>query len=207
MRNMVRDKHTGQYVKTRLTYWTLETWDDGFVDPKGYVRVYRPDHPRASQAGWVHRHQVVWWLHTGSLPPEGYDIHHKDGNKQHDALSNLVLMEHGIHTFHHQAKDPVECLCVGCGDKFFEPQWRLNEGRGKYCSQECYHSVRAVAKERGTSLVDCVCVRCGVTFAVSQGRTNQGKNKYCSTACYHSVPKSETTRQRIRMSLLALGAR
>ena len=139
MSKLVRDNHTGRYVRTRITYWTPETWDDGFVDPKGYFRVYRPDHPRATPAGWVHRYQVVWWLKTGSPPPDGWDIHHSNEIKLDDVYTNLELKLHGEHTAHHSSKPYVQCICTVCGESFAIPQWRINEGKGKFCSQSCYH--------------------------------------------------------------------
>lgn len=47
-------------------------------------------------------HRDVWEAHNGPIPP-GYEIHHRDENKQHNAIENLQMLtasEHGkLHGF------------------------------------------------------------------------------------------------------------
>lgn len=130
---------TGKVIQTVLTTWTEDRWDDGVVNDRGKFMVFRPDFPKCSASGWVHRARVVWWLHTGEVP-EGEDIHHDNEIKLDDRFENLRRMDHGEHSRLHNIKPLIQCVCITCGKEFGLPQWRINEGKGKYCSLSCYHS-------------------------------------------------------------------
>ncbi len=58
------------------------------VTSGGYVELRLPDHPRARANGYVFEHIVVWEDHNGPLPP-GWHIHHINGDKQNNDISNL----------------------------------------------------------------------------------------------------------------------
>ena len=49
----------------------------------------------------------IWEINNGALP-EGYVVHHKDGDKLNDDISNLELMEWGEHTSHHSLELIIE---------------------------------------------------------------------------------------------------
>lgn len=38
----------------------------------------------------------------------------------------------------HPARNWVEKICANCGNPFEVPQWKVNQGKGKYCSKPCY---------------------------------------------------------------------
>lgn len=133
---------TGMFLRQRPP-WDPSRWDDGYADNKGRFRVYRPDYPRAyggSSKGYAKRSHVVWWLETGQVLPADHVLHHKNEDKLDDRFENLELKTHGQHTIEHCRKEPVVCLCRGCGRNFGIPQWQLNQGRGHFCSQKCYHA-------------------------------------------------------------------
>ena len=48
-------------------------------------------------------HQLVWMIANGKTIPEGYDIHHLDGNKENNDSDNLVCVPHDIHFLYHYA--------------------------------------------------------------------------------------------------------
>ena len=69
---------------------------------KGYRQVLRPDHHRADEGGYVMEHIVVWEDATGVTIPDNCVIHHLNGDKTDNRISNLCLMERGAHTtLHH----------------------------------------------------------------------------------------------------------
>ena len=68
----------------------------------GYIYIKQSDGTRIAE------HHLVWKLANGSIP-EGYCIHHKNGNKQDNRLENLELMTHGGHSsLHRRSKDYPE---------------------------------------------------------------------------------------------------
>lgn len=68
----------------------------GTIDKYGYVRV-KPIN------GYKHCtiHQYIWICVNGDIP-EGYDIHHIDGNKQNNSIYNLELIEKTEHIREHK---------------------------------------------------------------------------------------------------------
>lgn len=46
-------------------------------------------------------HRVVWEHHNGPIP-DGHDIHHIDGDRTNNVLSNLAMLPKADHTRHHQ---------------------------------------------------------------------------------------------------------
>lgn len=81
------------------------------VTTAGYIKVYRPDHPRADGHGFVAEHLLVMEAHLGRLlyksapgPNHANDeiVHHKDGDRTHNSLDNLQLMTHAAHVSLHR---------------------------------------------------------------------------------------------------------
>lgn len=68
----------------------------GSIGKDGYVFVTK-------QKGYKHRglHQYIWMCVNGDIP-EGYDIHHIDGNKQNNSIYNLELIERHKHLSEHK---------------------------------------------------------------------------------------------------------
>jgi len=124
--------------------WTPDSWDSGYVDNRGYFRVYRPDYPRCWTNGYAKRYHVVWWLTTGVVLPATCILHHKDGNTLNDIFVNLELLDHGAHTTMHKTKPKWQCICKNCRGNFELPHWRKKQGqsRGSFCSPACYYSHR-----------------------------------------------------------------
>jgi hypothetical protein len=50
-------------------------------------------------------HRLIYERYIGPIP-KGYDVHHIDGNKQRNCLSNLELISHRAHVaLHHKRGD------------------------------------------------------------------------------------------------------
>jgi hypothetical protein len=75
-------QRSAQRAATRRVRW---------VDPEGYVWIYRPGHIQAYKSGICIEHRMVMsdFLGRKLLPSE--NVHHKDGNRQNNAIENLEL--------------------------------------------------------------------------------------------------------------------
>ena len=74
-------------------------WNGGkSKSKKGYVLVLKKGHHRADTRGYVMEHIAVWEEANGRQLPNGYCIHHKNGNKSDNRIENLEAMPHGFHT-------------------------------------------------------------------------------------------------------------
>lgn len=78
----------------------------GRTTSKGYIVLRRPEHPLARQSGWVAEHRMVAW-DAGLLTDPAMHVHHRDGNKQNNILTNLaILTEHEHHALHAASSSP-----------------------------------------------------------------------------------------------------
>ena len=68
----------------------------GSIDKDGYVQITPPK-------GYKHKglHRIIWVIVNGDIP-EGYDVHHIDGNKLNNSIYNLELVEHKKHMSEHK---------------------------------------------------------------------------------------------------------
>lgn len=112
-----------------------------------YILVKAPlEYPGKVYKGrYVYEHQLVWWLNTKILVPEGYIIHHKDEDKHNNTFSNLELKTSLQHIKEHNEERkaiPVANNCHWCGVlHFLVPRnYRFKVAKGKkyfFCSQKC----------------------------------------------------------------------
>ena len=80
-------------------------WNGGKkITRKGYVLILKPDHPRADPCGYVMEHIYVFEQATGIRVPKNCVIHHLDGNKKNNDISNLCMMTFGGHSTFHNKK-------------------------------------------------------------------------------------------------------
>jgi hypothetical protein len=63
----------------------------GWISPSGYRKFYRPNHPNAGRSGAVSEHTIVMVEHLGRALKPHEAVHHKNGNRSDNRLSNLEL--------------------------------------------------------------------------------------------------------------------
>ena len=141
LRGMVKYGSDGRFIQERKPF-SLDNFNNGYVDNKGRFRVWSPNHPRAYEEGYILRAIVAYEAYHKTTVPQDQDIHHIDGNRLNDSEENLKMMSHGQHNIiTHSRKDAhIERTCKHCGNKFEIERWRLKDNsRGQFCSQKCYH--------------------------------------------------------------------
>jgi len=131
----------GKFIRTRR-HFSIENFNDGYVDNHGRFRVWLPEHHRSYKGGYVLRAIVAYEAYHDILVPKDYDVHHKDGNRLNDSKENLEMMTHAKHTILtcRVPEAHITRVCQHCEKEFIIERWRLKDpSRGKYCSQRCYH--------------------------------------------------------------------
>jgi len=69
----------------------------GVQKAKGYILVYKPEHPRANKFGYVSEHIVNWEIANNKPLPSGWIIHHLNGIKDDNRSCNLASMPNKKH--------------------------------------------------------------------------------------------------------------
>ena len=88
----------GRCASWEEDYTKNPNWKGGRIVRKGgYVLVYCPNHPRAIK-NYVYEHQLVMEEYMGRYLRNGEVVHHIDGNKHNNDISNLLLMTESDHT-------------------------------------------------------------------------------------------------------------
>ena len=80
----------GNDIKEAVQAITNDKRSKGHIDKQGYRR-YK------IKGKTYKEHRLVWVFHNGPIP-EGYDVHHKDGNKLNNKINNLEVIKHDQHS-------------------------------------------------------------------------------------------------------------
>lgn len=85
-------------------------WKGGRIkDRLGYVQIWKPEHPNAKMAGYIHEHRLVMSNHLGRALTSNEYVHHINGIKDDNRLKNLELLTKSVH------RGRVECPYCGKG--------------------------------------------------------------------------------------------
>jgi len=97
-------------------------WNIKKVINKGdYDYALVPEHPNATKNGYVLMHRIVMENHLGRILSTNEVVHHIDGNRKNNDISNLQLMENADHCRMHalrHGRKAVILRCPQCGKVF-----------------------------------------------------------------------------------------
>ena len=125
----------------------------------------------------VRLHRVVWETANGKVP-EGFAVHHIDGDRANNALANLALMDKRKHGHHHmQDPDRKEMSQRAIRAAIAKaPEWHTSE-EGK-----AWHSLHAAESWKKRTEAEYTCTHCGKTFRTIN-RYPDGGNTFCGQNC------------------------
>ena len=94
------------------------------INNRGYVEIWKPDHPNASTKGYVLEHRLVMSEFLGRPLLSSEDVHHKDMDKTNNDISNLELLTRSQHAKYHETnaknkhkrKQTFKCEYPNCNE-------------------------------------------------------------------------------------------
>lgn len=107
----------------------------------GYNLVYKPEHPSSMKSknwnGYVYEHLYVYEKAHNIIVPNGYCIHHIDGNKDNNIISNLVMLSLADHVKIHShmnrafENESLKMNWMNSGKPKYNPLFKLSENSDK----------------------------------------------------------------------------
>ena len=80
----------------------------------GYIKVFKPEHPFSDNKGYMLEHRLVMEIKLGRYLKQDEIVHHKDGDRENNDISNLKLLSRFSHAdLHCTNKKPVAQLSLG----------------------------------------------------------------------------------------------
>lgn len=150
----------------------------------GYYRRQRWGVPGPSNL-----HRAIWEHHNGPIP-EGWFVHHKDGDSLNNDIQNLELVTQSGHARIHATELHAQGRFGNTPDgREKAKQWHNSE-EGQAWHHSHWERTIKLFRENPTPL-EKTCKHCGEVFAT----TSIGRSPYCKPAC-----RDEAYRQRRRRS-------
>ena len=122
-------------------------------------------------------HRAVWESENGDIP-NGMQVHHKDGDRSNNEISNLELLSSEAHHSHHgdvltQEERQWRRDNLKQTARPAAAEWhRSSEGRSWHKEHYAQTAVNLHKKQ------DYTCIQCGVTYA-----SRLAGSKFCSNKC------------------------
>lgn len=119
-------------------------WNIQKVVNKGdYLYAYVPEHPKCTKNGYVLMHRIIMENHLGRVLNTNEVVHHKNGNKKDNDISNLELLTNEEHSKLHgnlHGRKYVKLKCPFCGKIFDIPKnhsFLQRKTKCTFCSKSC----------------------------------------------------------------------
>mgnify|MGYP000902554822 CR=1 FL=1 len=120
----------------------------------GYLCFYDKEHPLSTTDGrvFLHRHLASVYIAKRWLNSTEH-VHHIDGNKENNDISNLEVLTAAEHAHRHSGKlEVLNSVCASCGISF---KYTVRDGVGMFCSAICNRQIRdrSITKDLLDSLI------------------------------------------------------
>lgn len=159
----------------------IETVSDTQKKCYGFT-FYKNNHGR--WVGSIGMHRFVWAYFNGEIPG-GYEIHHRDFNKENNDISNLELLTeaehrkiHAEHKKNRAVPQNATFVCAFCGKEFKA----VNRGNNTYCSSQCRKKANHAQDK-----VERICLVCGKVFWSEKYK----HARFCSKKCLGKTKENQ----------------
>lgn len=100
---------------------------------------------------YAYEHHIVWWENTKTFPPNGYIIHHKNGETRDNRFDNLELIHLSTHIrIHKREKRFTLLVCKFCQKPFSREsrnvEFRMRRGETRFF---CCHKHQLLSLHKG----------------------------------------------------------
>jgi hypothetical protein len=129
----------------------------GKYDDHDYECVYMPQHPFTPKNNYVRIHRLVVEAHIGRYLTPKENIHHIDGNKRNNDISNLQIVSNSEHQKITHEVDFSGYFCSDCKsnktkiEKNGKPHW-YDDDKGGHLCRNCFR--RKLYKRNGKKVND-----------------------------------------------------
>ena len=140
-----------------LNLCPLDAIHKSYIKQAGYRVIYAPESPEATTNGWGYEQRIVMAQHLQRALLSSEVVHHKDGNRLNNNLSNLLLTTVSRHirshigNFNHRQENETNpliiCAC-GCGQTLLK-----YDNRGRPRQVKHGHSKRWRQRERSAVII------------------------------------------------------
>lgn len=154
---------------------------NGYVFTKDRKRGYYLSAKPIYNGKRINLHRYVWIINKGDIP-KGFDVHHKDANKDNNDISNLMLLPGGKHSKYHINKEMLEHYDERKNRfiKFAHPEaikWHKSSVGREWHKKHWKASIGMHINET----IKKVCLVCGTEYDAPISHKEKGM--YCSNKC------------------------